>query len=311
MPFVAAAILAACVCLGAQGSPSPAASIQAAQERVARGFAAADLSPFTAVASRYFSGGDAARLVLQGGAASFVDPSGTGGAAAAAEVTFDGREIWVAPVAGGTPLALVKRRGESGVAAGKGTPIAGRTRIGDEDLVRVGRLYLETGAPPGTGRAIVYDPQAPARKAFTGLRWFAASTALQAKARFVPNERPDPIVVTTSRGLQKEFFRVGSFAFALEGRALRLTALATSAQPKKGEELFVPFRDETTGHESYAVGRYLNVAFAGAAAEYLIDFNLATNPYCAYSPHYNCVIPPKENTLPVAIRAGEMVYARH
>jgi uncharacterized protein (DUF1684 family) len=87
-------------------------------------------------------------------------------------------------------------------------------------------------------------------------------------------------------------------------------ALATSPTPKPGEQLFIPFRDLTTGHESYAVGRYLNVPFKGQDAEYVLDFNLATNPYCAYSPHYNCVIPPRENTLRVAIRAGEMSYGK-
>jgi uncharacterized protein (DUF1684 family) len=50
----------------------------------------------------------------------------------------------------------------------------------------------------------------------------------------------------------------------------------------------------------------------GADAAYVLDFNLATNPLCNYSPHYNCPIPLRENMLPVAIRAGEMTYpARH
>ncbi len=133
------------------------------------------------------------------------------------------------------------------------------------------------------------------------------------RASYAPIQRPDAITVATSRGLEKEFFRVGVFRFRLEGSALQLVALAESAAPRPGDTLFVPFRDATTGHESYAVGRYLDVKFAGPGGAHVLDFNLATNPYCAYSPHYNCVIPPKENSLPVAIRAGEMTYgdARH
>ena len=94
----------------------------------------------------------------------------------------------------------------------------------------------------------------------------------------------------------------------MEGKALRLTALGTTAAPKQGDELFVAFRDATTGRETYEVGRYFFVPFGGADVAYVLDFNLATNPLCNYSPHYNCPIPLRENTLPVAIRAGEMTF---
>jgi uncharacterized protein (DUF1684 family) len=130
------------------------------------------------------------------------------------------------------------------------------------------------------------------------------------KAVYTAIEKPNQVTVGTSRGLQKEYFRVGTFSFQVDGTTSRLVALAVSATPKAGDELFVPFRDATTGQESYEVGRYLNVTFTGADAGYVLDFNLVTNPYCAYSPHYNCVIPPRENTLAVAIRAGEMRYGK-
>jgi hypothetical protein len=294
--------------LDAQNQASDLAAIVAGQQALAREFESSPFSPFTAVASRYFSGGDLARLVVRGATATFDETSAPGGAV---DVTFDGREMWVTPVPGGPPVGVLRKQGTEGVEAGPGTPVRGRTRIGDQDLVRVGRHYLETGARPGSGRAIVYDPEAPLRKAYTGLHWFPPATTYQVKAAYTPIERPDPVVVTTSRGLEKEFFRAGVFSFELDGRALRLVALATTATPKTGDELFVPFRDATTGRESYAVGRYLHIRFKGAGEAYLIDFNLAVNPYCAYSPHYNCVIPPKENTLPVAIRAGELIYAKH
>ena len=71
------------------------------------------------------------------------------------------------------------------------------------------------------------------------------------------------------------------------------------------------FRDATTGTETYDVGRYLFIPFAGAEAAYVLDFNEATNPLCNYSPHYNCPIPLRENVLPVPIRAGEMKYPAH
>ncbi len=116
--------------------------------------------------------------------------------------------------------------------------------------------------------------------------------------------------MATSRGLKKTYYRVGILRFSIDGTPLALTALAPSAAPKAGDELFVPFRDATTGVETYEVGRYLTLPFQPAGSGYVLDFNAATNPLCNYSPHYNCPIPPRENRLAVPIRAGEMTYPK-
>lgn len=278
------------------------AAIAEAQQRIASDYARSDRSPFTAIASRYFGNGDRARLVLDARGAAFVGAEETGGVAV---FHFDGRVMSITPVPGAAPLVVHAGAG------GTGRPLADKATLGDQDLLRAGAMVIETGARPGTGRVVVYDPDAPARKAFKGLNWFPPNLALQARATFTPIANPDQVIVGTSRGLQKEYFRVGHFSFDVDGAPARLVALATSATPKEGDELFIPFRDATTGHESYAVGRYLNVPFNGTKAEYVLDFNVAFNPYCAYSTHFNCVIPPRENTLKVAIRAGEMAYAKH
>jgi len=65
------------------------------------------------------------------------------------------------------------------------------------------------------------------------------------------------------------------------------------------------FRDSTSGHESYALGRYVDVE-KRPDHRYVLDFNNCYNPACAVSDQYNCPIPPRENQLAVAIRAGEM-----
>jgi uncharacterized protein len=77
-------------------------------------------------------------------------------------------------------------------------------------------------------------------------------------------------------------------------------------------ELFVPFRDATSGRETYGAGRYLEIELqrhAKGAHTATLDFNLAYNPHCAYSSDYSCPIPPPENTLPIAITAGERAYS--
>jgi hypothetical protein len=66
----------------------------------------------------------------------------------------------------------------------------------------------------------------------------------------------------------------------------------------------VPFADATSGTETYGAGRYLELEHHHGDL-YHVDFNLAYNPWCAYSPNYSCPIPPKENRLQVPIRAGE------
>ena len=78
------------------------------------------------------------------------------------------------------------------------------------------------------------------------------------------------------------------------------------------EHLFIPFTDLTTGEESYENGRYIDLNTTDLEqGVYSIDFNKAYNPYCAYiSNQFNCPMPPKENALPVAIRAGEMKFGK-
>ncbi len=91
--------------------------------------------------------------------------------------------------------------------------------------------------------------------------------------------------------------------FAVGGVPCRVMALRLNEPGASTDALEVYFTDATSGRESYRM-RYLDVA-AGADGRYVLDFNRAYNPACAYSPHYNCPIPPPENHLAVAIRAGE------
>ena len=70
--------------------------------------------------------------------------------------------------------------------------------------------------------------------------------------------------------------------------------------------MFIPFRDATCQSESYGGGRYIDTE-TPKGKTLRIDFNKAYNPYCAYSIRYSCPIPPEENTLKIAIPAGEKV----
>ena len=73
--------------------------------------------------------------------------------------------------------------------------------------------------------------------------------------------------------------------------------------------LFIPFMDHTNGETTYGGGRYFDVMIGDIMDDKLVlDFNICYNPYCAFSDGYNCPVPPKENHLEVAIKAGEKMF---
>jgi uncharacterized protein (DUF1684 family) len=107
----------------------------------------------------------------------------------------------------------------------------------------------------------------------------------------------------TSTGEVRKEERIGVLEFTLKGESLTLSAFV-EAGSKDVNRLFVPFRDLTSGTETYQAGRYLDLDRTPTGL-YNIDFNRAYHPYCYYSSKFDCPYPPGENRLPVPIRAGE------
>ena len=118
------------------------------------------------------------------------------------------------------------------------------------------------------------------------------------------------VQLQTSIGDLREFDVYGNFVFTVDGEEQRLTAYSMVPAQPGYDELFVPFRDATSGKETYGAGRYLDVP-RHDADEYLLDFNAAYNPSCAYSPRYNCPYPPPQNRLKVSVEAGEKIPVEH
>lgn len=118
----------------------------------------------------------------------------------------------------------------------------------------------------------------------------------------------------TSANTLKHYFKYGKLSFRIAGTDCQLFVYQSKdlmQTEKYRNYLFVPFTDLTTGDESYGSGRYLEFYIQDIQDNHLwLDFNKAYNPYCAYSPDYKCPIPPKENHLPVAIRAGEKNFGK-
>jgi hypothetical protein len=154
------------------------------------------------------------------------------------------------------------------------------------------------------------SPLEPEQQAdFAGLDYYEPNDdlVLEVEVERYPDDEPI-VVMQTSTGDAQEFRPWGTFDFEVDSEKATLTIYADP----HGHDFFMPFRDATSGHETYGAGRYMDDH--RPALEYLggsrlkVDFNYAYNPYCAYSEFYSCPLPPHENWLRVPIRAGEKKF---
>jgi uncharacterized protein (DUF1684 family) len=148
------------------------------------------------------------------------------------------------------------------------------------------------------------DSPVPANRksALLPLRYYPIESAFNIPAVLKPSADQQVIAMPTSAGTADQMQRVGTLEFTVKGQALRLAAFAPAAT--RVDHLFVPFRDATTGKTTYEAGRYLDLDRT-ASGIYQLDFNRAYNPNCYFSVTWACPLPPRENTLPIEITAGE------
>ena len=179
-----------------------------------------------------------------------------------------------------------------------------REAVVDPSSIRVGRFQLRLSHQRYPG-IIVFDPKSPHYKEYKGLKYFPIDLAYRYELPLTPNPKPETIVIQSTRGNQRNAQRVGWFDFLVGATAVRLEAVRLLEPGIAENDISVFFRDATSGKESYPLGRYVDVK-KQPNGHYLLDFNFAYNPACAFSDHYNCPIPPKANVLAVPIRAGEM-----
>ena len=137
---------------------------------------------------------------------------------------------------------------------------------------------------------------------FLPLAYFPIEPDYSVPAALKPSNDRTIIEMPTSTGTNRKMRRAGTLEFTLKGQALKLTALNEVGEDPS--HLFVPFSDLTSGTETYAAGRFMDLNRNGTGI-YEVDFNRAYIPYCYYNPTYECPYPPKENRLSIPIRAGE------
>lgn len=148
-------------------------------------------------------------------------------------------------------------------------------------------------------------PQSPLtddqKASFQGLKYYPEREDLKFEVDVEEFEDQTKIQLQTSTGDVQTYTRFGRFKFIVDDQEAELTIFASD------DHYFLPFVDSQAGEETYGAGRYLDPDRL-ASGKFLVDFNYAYNPYCAYNEHWSCPLPPGENRLSIPISAGERNY---
>ncbi len=180
-------------------------------------------------------------------------------------------------------------------------------------MIRISRFYLRL-SHQNYPAIIVFDRKMNGLERFRGLKHYRVDLNYCFALPLTENPAPDTVVILSTRGNQRRALRIGWFHFMVGDTKCRLEAVRLLEPGIDEKDVAVFFQDATNGKDTYPLGRYVDaLPLPGGTGKYLLDFNRAYNPACAYSPHYNCPIPPKENVLKVAIPVGEQDshYADH
>lgn len=144
------------------------------------------------------------------------------------------------------------------------------------------------------------------RLKFKGHEFYPVDMKYCVEAKFIrtPKEKTFGMKTTTER--LPAYVKYGEIHFKLNNKQCKLNVYQNIELVKKpGYEdyLFLPFKDLTSGLETYGGGRYIDMRIP-KGNRLVVDFNKSYNPYCAYNHAYSCPVPPAENFLEVEVKAG-------
>ena len=167
--------------------------------------------------------------------------------------------------------------------------------------------------------AFRHDPTSPFNRDSTlhydGIKWFPPDVRYYFASKLFRYADPETVIIFGTKGEERNHLKYGYFKFLFRAKEYRLNVYKFTATDPERYKLYknylsVWFTDETTGKETYHVGRYVDVGEENSDTNFLYTLNLnhAYNPYCAYSNLYSCAIPRKEDHLDFPVRAGELKY---
>lgn len=147
------------------------------------------------------------------------------------------------------------------------------------------------------------------RKDFDGLNYYPVKPELRFELKLHEHKEKKKIKVSDSHGGKQEYLRWGEFRFKIDGDEVVLQVYKSDSGEKR---LWVPFKDETNGEETYGAGRYIDLEPSRHKKDgkWILDLNQAYNPSCAYNEKYVCPFIPTENWLKVKMEAGEKKFKK-
>ncbi|MBL7857693.1 MAG: DUF1684 domain-containing protein [Cyclobacteriaceae bacterium] len=157
-------------------------------------------------------------------------------------------------------------------------------------------------------RTAAESPFAENPDTFKGLSYYPPSSRYRIIAELNPIQNKKAVLLSTNDGKEQRYIEYAYAEFDLDGYHNKLLILEIMDMGPFRGKLFLSFGDETSASETYGAGRYLDVVKMSGSKTITLDFNKAYNPYCAYTEKYSCPLPPPENLLRVAIKAGEKIY---
>lgn len=214
--------------------------------------------------------------------------------------------------------AFVTAGGVTRVRALPGTPLVCRGKPVTEmmlhtdaddstDVLEMGPLRFFVIVRGGKHAIRMRDLESSQRKHFTGIESYALDSAFRVTARFEPYTPPKRVPVPNIIGVVDTMLSPGALVFRIDGQEVRLDPVQ---EDPAATQLWCIFSDATSGDETYPGGRFLYADMPEDGVTTL-DFNKAYNPPCAFTAFATCPLPPRQNDLGVAIRAGEKNYGHH
>ena len=175
---------------------------------------------------------------------------------------------------------------------------------GTPDMVEIDGMRLAAIERNGKFGIRLRDARSSMRLAFRGSSWYPVNAKYRVKAKFIPHPYKRTINFADMTGNTQKMVSPGLVEFVLNGQTLRLEPVEDEGQ------LFFVFKDRTANKGTYAAGRMLYAPLPKNGVTE-IDFNVAKNPPCVFTPYATCPLPPKRNILPVAVEAGEKMPPGH
>ena len=143
---------------------------------------------------------------------------------------------------------------------------------------------------------------------FTALHYYEYNPEFRFEGSINIFENPDSVTIYGTKKDERPSIKYGYFEFSYDEQMYQLQIYKIlRRKPDQDDYLFLGFTDATSNNETYGGGRYINLEL-NQENQYVVDFNYAYNPYCAYNPKYSCAIPSRENHLAIAVKAGEKKY---